>query len=48
MATRCDDEVASGLHTTTRVDTLVGKVRAGAWQRRARPSWLGIGKTLGQ
>ena len=33
MATRCDDEVASGLHTTTRVDQLIGKVPAGAWQR---------------
>jgi SRSO17 transposase len=35
MATRCDDEVASGLHTTTRVDTLIAKVRPGAWQRRS-------------
>jgi SRSO17 transposase len=35
MATRCDDEVVSGLHTTTRVDALVAKVRAGAWQRRS-------------
>jgi SRSO17 transposase len=33
MATRCDDEVASGLHTTTRVDSLIGKVPAGAWRR---------------
>ena len=23
----------SGLHTTTRVDTLIGKIRAGAWRR---------------
>lgn len=33
MATRCDDEVASGLHTTTRVDHLVARVPAGAWRR---------------
>ncbi|TWH71068.1 DDE superfamily endonuclease [Micromonospora olivasterospora] len=33
MATRCDDEVPSGLHTTTRVDELIARVRAGAWQR---------------
>jgi len=33
MATRCDDEVASGLFTTTRVDAMIGKVRAGAWTR---------------
>jgi SRSO17 transposase len=33
MATRCDDEVASGLFTATRVDVLIGKVRAGAWTR---------------
>jgi SRSO17 transposase len=33
MATRRDHEVASGLHTTTRVDELIGKVRAGAWRR---------------
>ena len=33
MATRKDHEVASGLHTTTRVDQLIGKVRAGAWRR---------------
>ena len=33
MATRCDDEVASGLHTTTRVDQLIGRVPAGAWRR---------------
>jgi SRSO17 transposase len=33
MATRCDDEVASGLHTSTRVDVLVAKVPAGAWTR---------------
>ncbi|GAA1579077.1 IS701 family transposase [Dactylosporangium maewongense] len=33
MATRCDDEVPSGLRTTTRVDELIAKVRAGAWTR---------------
>jgi SRSO17 transposase len=33
MATRCDDEVPSGLRTTTRVDELIAKVRSGAWQR---------------
>jgi len=33
MATRCDDEVPSGLRTTLRVDRLVARVRAGAWQR---------------
>lgn len=33
MATRCDDEIASGLFTTTRIDGLIGKVRAGAWTR---------------
>ena len=33
MATRCDDEVGSGLHTTTRVDQLIAKVRPGAWRR---------------
>lgn len=33
MATRRDDEVASGLFTTTRVDQIIGKVRAGAWVR---------------
>jgi SRSO17 transposase len=33
MATRCDDEVASGLYTTTRVDRLIGRVPAGAWRR---------------
>jgi SRSO17 transposase len=37
MATRCDDEVASGLHTTTRVDQLIGKLPAGAWR------WLSCG-----
>jgi SRSO17 transposase len=35
MATRCDDEVASGLHTKTRVDTLIAKLPAGAWRRRS-------------
>lgn len=33
MATRCVDEVASGLHTTTRVDQLIARVHAGAWRR---------------
>ena len=33
MATRCDDEIPSGLFTTTRIDVLVTKVRAGAWTR---------------
>ncbi|WP_147333600.1 IS701 family transposase [Micromonospora craniellae] len=33
MATRCDDGVPSGLHTTLRVDELIARVRAGAWQR---------------
>lgn len=35
MATRCDDPVASGLFTTTRVDKLVGKLRPGAWKRHS-------------
>jgi SRSO17 transposase len=33
MATRCDDEVASGLHTTTRVDVLIAKLAGSAWKR---------------
>ena len=33
LATRKDHEVASGLHTTTRADELIAKVRAGAWRR---------------
>ena len=33
MATRRDDEVASGLFTSTRVDQLIAKVRPGAWVR---------------
>jgi SRSO17 transposase len=33
MATRKDHEVPSGLHTSTRVDQLIGKIRAGAWRR---------------
>jgi SRSO17 transposase len=33
MATRCDDEIPSGLFTTTRIDALIGKVRPGAWTR---------------
>jgi SRSO17 transposase len=35
MATRCDDEVASGLFTTTRVDALIAKVPARLWKRRS-------------
>jgi SRSO17 transposase len=33
MATRCDDEVPAGLHTTRPVKDLIGRVRAGAWRR---------------
>lgn len=33
MATRRDDEVPSGLRTTTAVETLIAKVPAGAWRR---------------
>jgi SRSO17 transposase len=33
MATRRDEEVPSGLHTTTRVDHLIATVRPGAWRR---------------
>jgi SRSO17 transposase len=33
MATRKDHEVPSGLHTTTRVDQLIAKLRPGAWRR---------------
>jgi SRSO17 transposase len=33
MATRRDHEVPSGLHTVTRADQLVGRVRPGAWRR---------------
>jgi SRSO17 transposase len=33
MATRKDHEIPSGLHTTTRVDHLIAKIRAGAWRR---------------
>jgi SRSO17 transposase len=33
MATRSDDEVPAGLHTLSPVKTLIGRVRAGAWQR---------------
>jgi SRSO17 transposase len=33
MATRKDHEVPSGLHTSTRVDELIGKIRPGAWRR---------------
>jgi len=33
LATRKDHEVPSGLHTTTRVDELIARIRAGAWRR---------------
>jgi SRSO17 transposase len=33
MATRRDHEVPSGLHTSTALEQLIGRVRAGAWQR---------------
>jgi SRSO17 transposase len=33
LATRKDHEVPSGLRTSTRVDELIAKVRAGAWRR---------------
>jgi SRSO17 transposase len=33
MATRKDHEVLSGLHTTTRVDQLITRIRPGAWRR---------------
>jgi SRSO17 transposase len=33
MATRCDDEVASGLFTTTRVDQLIARLPPRAWSR---------------
>jgi SRSO17 transposase len=33
LATRKDHEVPSGLHTRTRVDEVIGKIRAGAWRR---------------
>jgi SRSO17 transposase len=33
MATRCDDEVPAGLHTTARIDALVARIRPGAWRR---------------
>ncbi|WP_442875155.1 IS701 family transposase [Actinoplanes sp. NBC_00393] len=33
MATRKDHEVPAGLHTTTRVDALISRIRAGAWRR---------------
>jgi hypothetical protein len=33
MATGKDHDVPSGLHTTTRVDELIGTIRAGAWRR---------------
>jgi len=33
MATRNDDEVPAGLHTLSPVKTMIGGIRAGAWQR---------------
>jgi SRSO17 transposase len=33
MATRSDDEVPAGLHTTSTVKDMIGAVRAGAWRR---------------
>jgi SRSO17 transposase len=33
MATRNDDEVPAGLHTLSSVKTMIGRIRAGAWQR---------------
>jgi SRSO17 transposase len=33
MATRRDHEVPSGLHTVTRVDQLIARIRGGAWRR---------------
>ncbi len=33
IATRKDHEVPSGLHTTTRTDEMIAKIRAGAWRR---------------
>ncbi|MFJ8578397.1 hypothetical protein [Micromonospora sp. NPDC093277] len=41
-ATRRDDEVASGLFTTTRADQLIAKLPAGAW------TWLSCGDLLGE
>jgi SRSO17 transposase len=41
LATRKDHEVPSGLHTTTRVDALIGKIRAGAW-RRMSCDWVSV------
>jgi SRSO17 transposase len=35
MATRCDDEIPSGLFTTTRVDALIAKQPARAWKRHS-------------
>jgi SRSO17 transposase len=35
MATRKDQLVAAGLFTASRVDQLVGKMRAGGWKRRS-------------
>jgi SRSO17 transposase len=35
MATRKDQQVASGLFTTSRVDQMIAKVPAGAWKRRS-------------
>jgi len=33
LATRCDERVAAGLFTTSRVDQLIGTLRPGAWVR---------------
>jgi hypothetical protein len=33
IATRCDDEVVSGLRTSSRVDEVIARVPAGAWRR---------------
>jgi SRSO17 transposase len=35
MATRTDQQVSSGLFTTSRADEMIAKVRAGAWKRRS-------------
>ena len=35
MATRKDQQVASGLFTTSRVDQMIARVPAGAWKRRS-------------
>lgn len=35
MATRKDQQVPSGLFTTSRVDQMIATIRAGAWKRRS-------------